>query len=197
MLIQTMKEDECHSMLTRSRLGRLACAHENQPYIVPIYFAFEHPYLYAFTTPGQKVEWMRDNPLVCLEVDEVEDSENWTSVVVFGRYEELREVPERREPSLHALDLLNKSAGWWQPGCASSVHRDPPRPVVPVFYRICIDRISGRRATSTPAGPDRASPGSPTQDSQSRLRRGFQALSRLFAARRGIKKDRPSVGHPQ
>ncbi len=89
MFIQKMTEAECLSILTRTRLGRLACAHENQPYIVPIYFAYEQPYLYAFTTPGQKVEWMRYNPLVCLEVDEVEDSEHWTSVVIFGRYEEL------------------------------------------------------------------------------------------------------------
>src|SRR5262245_54151651 len=74
MLVQEMTEAECLNTLARTRLGRLACAHQNQPYIVPIYFAYEQPYLYAFTTPGQKVEWMRYNPLVCLEVDEVEDS---------------------------------------------------------------------------------------------------------------------------
>jgi nitroimidazol reductase NimA-like FMN-containing flavoprotein (pyridoxamine 5'-phosphate oxidase superfamily) len=57
MFIQKMTEAECLNTLARGRLGRLACAHENQPYIVPIYFAYQHPYLYAFATPGQKVEW--------------------------------------------------------------------------------------------------------------------------------------------
>jgi nitroimidazol reductase NimA-like FMN-containing flavoprotein (pyridoxamine 5'-phosphate oxidase superfamily) len=66
MLIQEMTEAECITILARARLGRLACAHQNQPYVVPIYFAYEQPYAYAFTTPGQKVEWMRYNPLVCL-----------------------------------------------------------------------------------------------------------------------------------
>jgi nitroimidazol reductase NimA-like FMN-containing flavoprotein (pyridoxamine 5'-phosphate oxidase superfamily) len=41
MLIQEMTEAECLSAASRGRLARLACAHENQPYIVPIYFAYE------------------------------------------------------------------------------------------------------------------------------------------------------------
>jgi nitroimidazol reductase NimA-like FMN-containing flavoprotein (pyridoxamine 5'-phosphate oxidase superfamily) len=183
MFIQKMTEAECLRVLTRTTMGRLACTHENQPYIVPIYFAFEQPYLYAFTTPGQKVEWMRCNPLVCLEVDEVEDSENWTSVVIFGRYEELAEMPEWKDPSLHALELLNQNAGWWKPGYASAVHRDPVQPVTPVFYRIRIDRMSGRRATPNPGSPSRSSTRFPFRDSQGWLRRVFHALARPFADR--------------
>jgi len=156
MLIQEMTEAECHSILTRTRLGRLACAHENQPYIVPIYFAYDQPYLYAFTTPGQKIEWMRYNHLVCLEVDEVEDSDQWTSVIIFGHYEELQDLPPWKDPSLHALELLNKNAGWWKAGCESSRLRDPLGPLTPVFYRIRIDRITGRRGTPGPGGPIRS-----------------------------------------
>jgi Pyridoxamine 5'-phosphate oxidase len=50
MSIQEMMEAVCLSTLAAARLGRLACVHESQPYIVPIYFAYEHPYVYAFTT---------------------------------------------------------------------------------------------------------------------------------------------------
>jgi len=189
MFIQKMTEAECLSTLTRTRLGRLGCAHVNQPYIVPIYFAYEQPYLYAFTTPGQKVEWMRYNPLVCLEVDEVEDNEHWASVVIFGRYEELRDMPEWKDPSLHALQLLNKNAGWWEPGCASAAHRDPAKPLVPVFYRIHIDRISGRRATPSPGSPYRSSARSPARDSQGWLRTVFHALSRPFVGREEMKRS--------
>lgn len=186
MFIEKMTEAECLGTLARTRLGRLACAHQNQPYIVPIYFAYEQPYLYALTTPGQKIEWMRYNPLVCLEVDEVVDAEHWTSVVVFGQYEELRDLPEWKDPSLHALVLLNKNAGWWEPGCASSRLRDPAQPLEPVLYRIRIDRISGRRATPALGSPYRSNPHS--RDSQGWLRRVMYALFRPLAGRGGMTK---------
>ena len=58
MFIQEMSESDCVKAFTRGRFGRLACAHKNQPYIVPIYFVYEGPYLYGclygFTTLGQK-----------------------------------------------------------------------------------------------------------------------------------------------
>jgi nitroimidazol reductase NimA-like FMN-containing flavoprotein (pyridoxamine 5'-phosphate oxidase superfamily) len=43
---------------------------------------------------GQKIEWMRLNPLVCVEIDEIPSDVDWTSMVVRGRYEELPEKPE-------------------------------------------------------------------------------------------------------
>src|SRR5688500_16233879 len=92
MLIHDMTVAECHEVLGRTRLGRLACALDDQPYIVPIFFYFDitDPYLYSFSTVGQKIEWMRGNPKVCVEVDEISDQFHWTTVVLFGLYEELR-----------------------------------------------------------------------------------------------------------
>jgi nitroimidazol reductase NimA-like FMN-containing flavoprotein (pyridoxamine 5'-phosphate oxidase superfamily) len=58
-------------LVAHSRLGRLACARGNMPYIVPLYFAYDDEYLYSFGTFGHKIEWMRVNPNVCVEVDEV------------------------------------------------------------------------------------------------------------------------------
>jgi hypothetical protein len=37
MFIQEMSESDCFKAMARERLGRLACAHDNQPYVVPIY----------------------------------------------------------------------------------------------------------------------------------------------------------------
>ena len=67
MLISEMSGEECRDLLSRLGFGRLACAHQNRPYIVPIYFAYEPDHLYGFATMGQKVEWMRSNPLVCVD----------------------------------------------------------------------------------------------------------------------------------
>lgn len=97
MIIREMSRVECLQMLSRNRLARLACARENQPYIVPVSLvshesANDGPCLYGITTPGQKIEWMRANPLVCIEFDEVASQSQWVSVIVFGRFEELPET---------------------------------------------------------------------------------------------------------
>jgi nitroimidazol reductase NimA-like FMN-containing flavoprotein (pyridoxamine 5'-phosphate oxidase superfamily) len=181
MLIHELSREECLGALAHARLGRLACARDDQPYVVPVYFAFRTdtsgaPYLYGFTTPGQKVHWMRANPLVCVEWDEVAGYNRWVSVIAFGLYEELPDTPDvgqdrqhTRPPAratppvatssddsdlgqerLRAYDLLREHTGWWQPGYAARAadgHRDPARSDSPLYYRIRVDRVTGRRAT--------------------------------------------------
>lgn len=75
MLITELSPDESRDMLRRGHLGRLACAKDGQPYIVPIFFVYNDHHLYSASSQGQKVEWMRANPLVCVEVDEVASPE--------------------------------------------------------------------------------------------------------------------------
>ena len=120
MLIGEMSIQECRDMLSRQGFGRLACAHQNQPYITPIYFAYEPDHLYGFTTLGQKVEWMRSNPLVCVEVDDVLSHFRWSSVVVLGRYEELPDTPQYSGVRLQAQLRLEKRALWWQTAYAAN-----------------------------------------------------------------------------
>ena len=79
-------------MLVAAHLARLACARSNQPYIVPVNVDFENGYLYGYATLGQKIEWMRQNPLVCVEIDEVLTDGQWRSLVIVG----LRGAPTNR-----------------------------------------------------------------------------------------------------
>jgi len=162
-----MTREECYNALTRARLGRLACAQGNQPYIVPIFFVYHDPYLYGFTTPGQKVEWMRANPLVCVELDEVEDLDQWTSIIILGRYEELPNTPESEDERLLAHALLQQHAVWWEPGCASCAYHTPKQEVTPVYYRILIDRVTGRRAT-----PSSGTAATSSEQASTRSKRG-------------------------
>ncbi|MGE5111625.1 MAG: pyridoxamine 5'-phosphate oxidase family protein, partial [Acidobacteriaceae bacterium] len=61
-----MTEKECEALVTRSSLARLACSLDNQPYIIQIQFAYESGYIYPLATFGRKIEWMRENPRVCI-----------------------------------------------------------------------------------------------------------------------------------
>jgi nitroimidazol reductase NimA-like FMN-containing flavoprotein (pyridoxamine 5'-phosphate oxidase superfamily) len=153
MMIQELSRQASLELLARMRLGRLACAQGTQPYVVPFYFAYDDESLYGFSTVGQKIEWMRANPLVCVEADEVASPEQWASVVVFGRYEELPDTPEWQNARTLAHTLLKRSAVWWEPAYVKTVLHDTPRPLVPVFFRIHIVRITGHSAIPDPGAP--------------------------------------------
>ncbi|HEY6264225.1 MAG TPA: pyridoxamine 5'-phosphate oxidase family protein [Candidatus Acidoferrum sp.] len=112
MLVREMNPQECRDLLTRLGSGRLGVARNNQPYVIPIYFVYEPEHLYGFSTVGQKIEWMRTNPLVCVEADEVVSNNNWASVVVLGRYEELPDKSEYATLRVHARSVLEKRAMW-------------------------------------------------------------------------------------
>jgi nitroimidazol reductase NimA-like FMN-containing flavoprotein (pyridoxamine 5'-phosphate oxidase superfamily) len=150
MLIQELTRQESLEVLARTHLGRLACARGMQPYVVPIHFAYQDYWLYGFSMPGQKIDWMRANPLVCVEADQMR-REQWTTVVVFGRYEELCDTPEFRSTRSLAFNLLRQRAMWWEPG-SEKIHGGTPA-AVPVFYRIKVEQITGRRAASEQAVP--------------------------------------------
>ena len=99
---------------------------------------------------GQKIEWMRNNPRICLEVDSMKSPDDWTSIVVFGQYKELPDTPDYRLKRLHAYELLKNRPMWWQPGFVMVANHDARRDSAPVFYRINIERLSGRRGVPEP-----------------------------------------------
>ena len=146
MLVTQMSEEECRHLLARLGFGRLGTSHEGQPYVVPIYFAYDCDRLYSFTTVGRKIEWVRANPRVCVEADEVVSHFLWSSVVVLGHYEELLDTLEHKEARLRAETRLGERALWWQTAYAATQPRSGDQPCNPVFYCIHIDEISGRRA---------------------------------------------------
>jgi len=183
MVIREMGRAECLRMLAAARRARLACAHENQPYVVPVSLAYDEASacLYGFSPPGQKVEWMRANPQVCIEVDKISADDEWVSVIAIGRYEELPATPRsegvrlrKQEPPRQADTVMppRSSASrhcqcddqrrrawqilktnrpvWWEPSCTAWVtrsHGNSAEPLIPVYYKIRIDRVTGRKAT--------------------------------------------------
>ena len=150
MLIHDMNAQECRDLLARLGVGRLACARDNQPYIIPVYFAYEPDRLYGFATIGRKIDWMRSNPLVCVEADEVRTHFEWQSVIVLGRYEEYTDTPEYKEPRMKAQSLMERRYLWWQTAYAANQVRSNRGQATPVFYCVHIEEITGHRASPDP-----------------------------------------------
>lgn len=159
MNIREMTRQECTVMLKSARLGRLGCVRNNRPYVVPIHFAFGDNFIFSFSLPGKKVESMRDNPHVCLQVDDVGGVHGWKSVVVDGVFEDLPKAPalDLTAPTIDqqgpvsdherefAWSLLQKHANWWEPG-SLNLGATPVTAGSHLFYQIKIETISGRQA---------------------------------------------------
>jgi uncharacterized protein len=128
---------EVDAFLRGQRIARLGCHAGGVTYVVPLIYAYEDGAVVAVTTEGRKTAMLRENPRVCVEVDEydTDGKGSWRSVIAHGTYEEL--AGEDVEPALTLLrERFTRAAG--RPA--------EPRPLGPnvVVLRIRFDKISGR-----------------------------------------------------
>ena len=130
-------------MLGESFIGRLGCHREGETYVVPISFALDGKRIVGQTTVGKKVQMMRANPKVCVQVDKGQALDDWQSVILWG---EFRELPAGEKPAA-ARALIDKLSGQMEAEGRS------PRDVTPdkvsgryegVVYEIRIERMTGR-----------------------------------------------------
>lgn len=146
MFVRELSREESLAFLAHKKFARLGCAAQDQPYIMPIRVARENDHLYCFSTVGQKIEWMRKNPLVCVEADEIESLQKWCSVVVFGRYAELPKTPHFDKERQRAHALLWPDGEVWEPGYARTIVHGKAHALELVYFRIDLDEVSGRSA---------------------------------------------------
>jgi len=137
--IAELSREEIDAFLGAQRIARLGCHVDGLTYVVPVIYAYDGECVYSVTTEGQKVAMMRENPRVCVEVDEydADGRGSWRSVIAYGGYEELRgEAVER------ALALLRGRF-------ARSAPAERPRALGPgtVAFRIRLEELTGRSVT--------------------------------------------------
>lgn len=97
--IYVLDDASIEDLLKTAIVGRIACGHPDvdggRPYLVPLAYGYDGESIYAHSGIGKKIQIMRLNPLVTIEVDHATDAENWRSVIAKGRYEEIHEPNER------------------------------------------------------------------------------------------------------
>jgi uncharacterized protein len=128
---------EIDDFLRGQRIARLGCHAGGTTYVVPLIYAYEEGAVVAVTTEGRKTAMLRENPRVCVEVDEydADGRGSWRSVIAHGSYEEL--TGDAVEPALALLrERFARTAGR-----AAEPRRLGPGVVV---LRITLDEVSGR-----------------------------------------------------
>ena len=79
-----LSKDECSSLLSATRYGRLGLTKDGQPYVVPMSYVYQDGRIYLHSRGnGKKVEYVTENPRVCFQIDLLE-KERWSSVIATG-----------------------------------------------------------------------------------------------------------------
>jgi nitroimidazol reductase NimA-like FMN-containing flavoprotein (pyridoxamine 5'-phosphate oxidase superfamily) len=147
MRIDELNEPDCREILSRASMAHLGCSLNDQPYVIPVGIAYEADYIYVFATMGQKIKWMRSNPKVCVQIDEIRSQSDWVSVIANGDYQELPE-PQFEHERAHARALLQKRHHWWLNAMAERRVRLRDEEIKPLFFRIQISSVTGLHGQS-------------------------------------------------
>ncbi|MEW6131210.1 MAG: pyridoxamine 5'-phosphate oxidase family protein [Acidobacteriota bacterium] len=94
-MLRRLSDEETREVLSHGHLGHLGCVSENAPYVVPVSYVYHDGDIYVHSTLGKKIQALRQNPQVCLQVQELQNGYTWRSAIAFGRYEELIDPDER------------------------------------------------------------------------------------------------------
>src|SRR5690606_17542919 len=89
-MIQNMEEKEIRFILENNYVGHLGYIHQNRPYIVPITYYFDKvkSAIICYSGGGHKMNAMRKNTEVCLQVDTINTVNNWKSILVHGKFKQ-------------------------------------------------------------------------------------------------------------
>jgi uncharacterized protein len=153
-MIDILTQDQCKQVLKTEVLGRIGCYANGKVYVVPVTYVFEGGYIYAHSKEGLKIHMMRKNPKVCFQVDRIENMVNWRSVMVWGKYEELK-TKEGQSNAIKILKdrltpiLLSESV---RPSSKMTDPRLVMKELKAVAYRISVKEISGRYERSEMRG---------------------------------------------
>lgn len=147
-MIKDLKASECFELLGNNCIGRLSFIKGTSPYILPITYFYdaEDKCILSYSAEGHKIEAMRTYPSVTLQVDEIKSIQNWRSVQVHGKFEELDGSTAKRY--LHRFaqgvqETIERMKGekpkFIQDFSSRLQERD-----MPIVYRISVTDIVGK-----------------------------------------------------
>jgi len=96
-MMKVLSDSEARKLFQASRVARLGCIVNGEPYVVPINCYLEGDDLYSHSLPGLKISGLRENRQACVQVDDIESDLSWRSAIAFGRYEEITKSTERAD----------------------------------------------------------------------------------------------------
>lgn len=140
-IFRDLTRDECVALLARQHVGRLAYTFRDRVDVEPIAYVWDVDTLFLRTGPGVKLDTLKRNPWVALEVDEVRGLFAWESVVVKGTVYFLRAAGTEFDQATYQRGL--RALRRIEPRFGTA---DDPLGDRTMLFRIHVDGITGRAA---------------------------------------------------
>lgn len=147
--MKNLSKQECVKLLKNNYIGHLAYLSGGIPESLPItyYFDARNETIISYSGEGMKIKSMRKNPQISFQVEEITNLQNWKSVILYGRFEELEAIDAKKMLHVFAegvkaiLSRKENTSLNYLNEFSSKVET----PVNSIVYRINISDMKGRQ----------------------------------------------------
>lgn len=148
-MITDLNKADCEKVIASGIYAHLACCDGDEPYVVPIMYVYRDGCIYSYTHEGQKIEIMRKNPKMCVQIQHVEHALEWESVMCWGLFEQVTDPKSIQDVKLllaekHGDVVMNEGYRPVSP-LVEHVHFAHDEDVV--IYRMQPYRMTGKAST--------------------------------------------------
>lgn len=148
-MIKDLGSGECIQLLCNNYIGHLAYIVGESPFVIPItyYYDQSHNSIISYSLEGHKIDAMRKNRSVSLEVDEIESVNRWKSVLAHGKFEELSGIDAKNllhEFSNGVKEIIHRKETKKLQFISESSSKLGPEGSSPIVYRIQLLEITGK-----------------------------------------------------
>jgi uncharacterized protein len=147
-MLGELSKDEIEGVLNSNVIGRIGCVADKRVYVVPVTYVYDNGYIIGHTTEGMKIEFLRQNPECCFEVDEMKSISNWQSVIGWGTFEELKDSEADQAMEKIVAKLLplvpSQTSHAGRMGPISTRRTSTVATKSTIVYRILLKEKSGR-----------------------------------------------------
>ncbi len=135
--IRELDQRDINALLARNLFGRLAWLRDGRIDVLPIRYVYADGSIYGRTSPGGKLLAMNPHgTAVAFEVDEVQSTRQWRSVLIHGTFV-VAEADSGREEYLRALGTIRRMDHL-------ALRDEDPTPERRELFRILIQSATGR-----------------------------------------------------
>ncbi|MBC7000289.1 pyridoxamine 5'-phosphate oxidase family protein [Cytophaga sp. FL35] len=147
-MIKNLNTDGCLKLLGENYIGRLGFVSGQSPCVIPITYFHdaEEKCIISYSFIGHKLESMRRFPAVSLQVDNIADVHHWQSVLIQGRFEELKGSTAKKylHKFAQGVQKIIEDRQDGNPKSISDFSANITGKEAPVAYLIRINNISGK-----------------------------------------------------
>lgn len=142
-LFSVLTAKESRAVLRRNNVGRLCFLRNARVDVQPVHYAMGDGWLFVRSADGTKLEALAHEPYVAFEVDEIEGTFDWRSVVARGT---IYVLPA--DGPLFERQQFNRAVRALRRVVPETLASGDPTPLRQTVYGIHLDELTGRMAQS-------------------------------------------------